>query len=177
MYSLAVIVLFSLGMLNRFLGALKSQLEKKWQDQRKLGNDIVHSASVVKESFSNNRRGHIRQWSRAIRPQPVRLEEPEGQETEPLSPAPLPREAEVGQDAKQTSNSGRFCVASAPWTLKEDGISAVLEFFRALIAYLLYFTTDELAVVVCVLTSEQDAGCNDVQCWLPFCSYWECLIG
>jgi hypothetical protein len=177
MYSLAVIVLFSLGMLNRFLGALKSQLEKKWQDQRKLGNDIVHSASVVKESFSNNRRGHTRQWSRAIRPQPVRLEEPEGQETEPLSPAPLPREAEVGVGAKQTSNSGRFCVASAPWSLKEDGISAVLEFFRALIAYFLYFTTDELAVVVCVLTSEQDAGCNDVQRWLPFCSHWECLIG
>jgi hypothetical protein len=176
-YLLTVLFLFSLGTLSRFLGALKSQLEKKWQDERKLSHDAGNLASLGKKPTSNNVRGHARQWSRGIRPQPVRLEEPEGEETEPLSPAALPHDAEVGKGTKQTTRPRGFWVASAPWSIKEDCISAVLEFLRAFIAYILYGAKDGIVEVVCVLTSEQDAGCNDVQRWLPFCSHWECTFG
>jgi hypothetical protein len=68
----------------------------------------------------------------------VRLEEPDGQETEPLSPAAQPQHVEEGTGAKRTPRSHRFWVANAPWSIKQDGISAVLEFVRALVGYILY---------------------------------------
>jgi hypothetical protein len=129
-------------MLNRFLGALKSQLEKKWQDEHKLSSGAMYIASPEKSLASDSNRGHTRQWSRALRPQPVRLEEPEGQETEPLSPAALPQNAEDGKGTKQITRPRRFWAANAPWSIKKDAISAALEFIRALIGYILYANQD-----------------------------------
>jgi hypothetical protein len=106
-------------MLNRFLGALKSQLEKKWHDQTKIHKESMYAATVEKPSNSGVR-GHTRQCSRALRPQPVRLQEAEDCESEPLSPAIQPEQVEEGTAAKK------------------DGISATLEFVRALIGYILY---------------------------------------
>lgn len=132
-YVLTVIFLFSLGLLNRFLGALKSQLERKWSAQHpNLRNEHTEKSS------EHTARGHVRQWSRALRPQPVRLEEPEGQETEPLSPAPQPHQAEKGGASGLLARSRNFWVANAPWSIKRDGISAALESVRALVGYILY---------------------------------------
>jgi hypothetical protein len=139
-YFLTMVFLFSLGMLNRFLGAFKSQLEKKWQDQQKLKSDVSIPANVEKATNPSNRvhaRSHTRQWSRASRPQPVRLEEPDGQETEPLSPAAQPHHIEDGTGARPVPRPHKFWVANAPWSIKKDGISAALEFVRALVGYIL----------------------------------------
>jgi hypothetical protein len=67
----------------------------------------------------------------------VRLEEPDGQETEPLSPAAHPKQPEEGGGTKSILRSRKFWVANAPWSIKKDGISAGLEFVRALIGYVL----------------------------------------
>jgi hypothetical protein len=132
-YVLSMLFLFSLGMLNRFLGALKSQLERKWGEKR----DIAQAKQ--KEHEKQSIRGHARQWSRALRQQPVRLEEPDGKETEPLSPMTRPNDVEVGdKEMVQTHQRRKFWVASAPWSIKKDGVSALLEFVRALIGYILY---------------------------------------
>jgi hypothetical protein len=128
-------------MLNRFLGAFKSQLEKKWQDQQKLKSAAEFPASVEKipePTTRSHARSHSRHWSLASRPQPVRLEEPDGRETEPLSPAAQPQDVEDGTGAKSVPRPHKFWVANAPWSIKKDGISAALEFVRALVGYILY---------------------------------------
>jgi hypothetical protein len=124
-------------MLNRFLGALKSQLEGTWNHERKVKSNSVVPASIEKP-YEGSIRGHARQWSRALRPQPVRLENPEGRETEPLSPTVAPQDAEEGTVAKAGTRAGQFWVPNAPWSIKRDGVSAMLEFSRALIGYILY---------------------------------------
>jgi hypothetical protein len=67
----------------------------------------------------------------------VRLEEPEGQETEPLSPAAYPKQPEEGNSTRIILRSRKFWVANAPWSIRKDGISAGLEFVRAIIGYVL----------------------------------------
>ncbi|KAF2848746.1 hypothetical protein T440DRAFT_519644 [Plenodomus tracheiphilus IPT5] len=131
-YVLTIFFLFALGMLNRLLGALKSQLEMKWKAQRESAQDVRNHEKSLGETV----RGHARQWSRALRQQqnPIRLVDQDGQETEPLSPT-TQSAAEI---AKPVSTPMRqFWVANAPWSLKKDGISAGLEFSRALIGYVL----------------------------------------
>ncbi|KAF2023909.1 hypothetical protein EK21DRAFT_79880 [Setomelanomma holmii] len=134
-YFLTILFLFCLGMLNRFLGALKSQLERKWKVQSTSNGPVV--SNNVEKPGSEGIRGHARQWSRALWPQPVRLEEPEGRETQPLSPAVQPFPANEKDVKLHSSNLRRFWVANAPWSIKRDGISAALEFMRALIGYIL----------------------------------------
>lgn len=133
-YFLAIAFLFFLGILNRFLGALKGQLDRKWQKQH--ASTAAFAASGEKPS-SSGIRNHTRQWNRALRPQPVRLEEPDGQEAQPLSPAIQTHHAEYETDANPAAKTRTFWVANAPWSIKQDGISAALEFVRALIGYIL----------------------------------------
>lgn len=136
-YFLTIIFLFSLGIFNRFLGALKSQLEKKWQAQRSVDDDARH-ADGVEKSYDGGIRGHARQWSRALRQQQrVRLQDIDGQEHEPLSPAVQQQPAEEGASTSPAPKKRTFWVANAPWSIKKDGISAALEFVRALIGYIL----------------------------------------
>ncbi|CAO2650895.1 Nn.00g091920.m01.CDS01 [Neocucurbitaria sp. VM-36] len=135
-YVLAVFFLFFLGIFNRFLGALKTQLERKWTVQR---DSIATSAAINsgEKSVETSVRGHARQWSRKLRSEPIRLEARDGQETEPLSPAPPLSHADEGYSELQKRASRGFWVANAPWSVKKDGVSAALEFMRALIGYIL----------------------------------------
>jgi len=159
-YVLSLVLLFSLGMLNRFLGALKSQLERKWSETR-------HTKEVEHD------RSHKQQWSRALRQQPVRLEEPEDKETEPLSPTAPVHDAEKAHTRTHTRQ--KFWVASAPWNIKKDGTSAALEFVRALIAYMLYVHSP---IDRCMDADHgQDARCDDVRCWNSLCGYGERAAG
>ena len=135
-YFLTILFLFCLGILNRFLGAFRSQLEQTWQRQSNFSNEDVHAGNTEKASLSQTR-GHVRQWSRRVRPPVLRLEEPDGQETEPLSPAAYRKQPEEGGDTKSILRARKFWVANAPWSIKKDGIRAGLEFVRALIAYVL----------------------------------------
>jgi hypothetical protein len=175
-YFLTTVFLFTLSILDRFLGAFESQLERKWQDQQNLSKHTFFSASVEKPPKSDARsqaRTHTRQWSRASRPQPVRLEEPGGQETEPLSPVAQPQHVEEGVGANPVPISHRFWVANASWSIKKDGISAGLEFMRALVGYILYALWSRINGITTKLTPRQDACGHDLQHWIPLCSYWQ----
>jgi hypothetical protein len=123
-------------MFNRLLGALKSQIERMHNERRNSSSGNGTEAEVEKPDIRH--KGHVRQWSRALRPQPVRLEEPEGQETEPLTPAMPPDHTQEDRLEPHPKTRSKFWVANAPWSIRRDGISAALEFTRALIGYILY---------------------------------------
>lgn len=115
---------------------MKSQLEKKWRAQHDSESASVHIASAEKR-LETGIRGHARQWSRKLRPEPIRLEEMHRQETEPLSPAPPPNHPQEEAIQYNQDASRKFWVANAAWSIRRDGISATLEFVRALIGYIL----------------------------------------
>jgi hypothetical protein len=138
-YIFTIFFLFALGIFNRFLGALKSQLEQRWKYRQehtgtdnatghtRHGHERQKSLSVVP--------GHKRKWSHTMRPgPPPRLDEEE-QEFEPLSPAPVDLAPLV--DEKSDRGPQGFWRPSSPWSVRRDGIRAVLEFLRALIGYIL----------------------------------------
>jgi len=131
-YLLALFLLFALGLFHRFLGALKFQLETKWKANPNVVEQRTSHNKTVAAAIGNPAKG----WSHTLRQQPVplRLAEPEGIETEPLSPTTL-SEAEIAKSSP-TPNMP-FWVPSAPWSAKRDGITATLEFTRALIGYFL----------------------------------------
>ncbi|KAF2004687.1 Ctr copper transporter [Amniculicola lignicola CBS 123094] len=147
-YFLTILFLFSLGLLNRFLGALKSQLERRWREKGherppspKLRTQQQHGQS---QSTAGAIRGHVRQWSKALALQPKqspRLDTGQKeQETEPLSPAML--QTLDGNDEEHAEKTHvrpnkRLFVSSAPWSFQHDGVRAALEFIRALIGYIL----------------------------------------
>lgn len=141
-YVFTIFFLFSLGLLNRFLGALKSQLERRWKESPQLEDKSRHGnprSDQQQPSTSARIQGHVRSWSRRLRPDPLRLDEDE-QETEPLSPAPpMPRPE---ADEKPAPGKRKLFVPSGAWSLKKDSIRALLEFIRALIGYILYVHFD-----------------------------------
>ncbi|EDU48974.1 Ctr copper transporter family protein [Pyrenophora tritici-repentis] len=135
-YVSAVFLLFLLGIFNRFLGALKSQLERKWKMQR--GTKTAIPSSVYTKKTADSSRGHTRTWSDVLRAQHRELKELEKEEIEPLTPvtAHTREDEESGTNAK-SDTSRIFWLAHAPWSIDRDGISAGLEFVRALIGYVL----------------------------------------
>lgn len=151
-YVLAVFLLFFLGIFNRFLGALKSQLERRWKLQREVGT-IFPSRVYTKKTIDSSIKGHARKWSHVLRAQPPKLEELDKEEIEPLTPASARSLEAEEMDAKATSNtSHRFWVAQAPWNINRDGISAGLEFARALTGYVLCVLCLRRNILVCILT-------------------------
>ena len=136
-YVLTMFFLFFLGLSNRFVGALKSQLDRKRTTQRDHATASMHTISGTMPADTSIR-GHTRQWSQKLRSEPIRLESRDRHETEPLSPALQLYDAEEHGARRQPSASRKSWVADAPWSVTEDGIRAVLEFVRALIGYILY---------------------------------------
>jgi len=137
-YVLAIFLLFFLGILNRFLGALKSQLEKRWNTQH--GTETASTLRVyAKKTVDSSIIGHTRKWSHVLRGEHRKLEELDKEEVEPLTPtsADVLEDEERGIKARPKT-SHVFWVAHAPWRIDRDGISAGLEFVRALIGYVLY---------------------------------------
>lgn len=137
-YVLTIFFLFFLGIFNLFLRALKSQLERKWKTKHTPQTTSLQQQSAGRKPGESGFRGHARQWSRKLRPEPVRLEDEEEKETQPLSPAPQPNNADKSSSGRLSAPRRAFWVANAPWSIKNDSISASLEFIRALIGYVLY---------------------------------------
>ncbi|KAF2841705.1 hypothetical protein M501DRAFT_1000984 [Patellaria atrata CBS 101060] len=136
-YLLTMIFLLFLGMFHRFLGAVKSQLERRWKER---GYHEERDAKAVRgeRSATGTIRGHVLRWSRALQPQVVRLVDPDlEQETQRLSPSSSQTFAEQESEKQPSSMTKKFWVASAPWSIKKDGIGAAIEFMRALIGYIL----------------------------------------
>lgn len=137
-YVLTIFFFFFLGIFNRFLSALKSQLEMKWKGQHETKSTSPSIPNT--EKLGHNVRGHARKWSRAVRQQPFDMDDKERQEIEPLSPAEprLIEAEEIGLPRHRHVSPKSFWIAQAPWSIRKDGISAALKFVRALIGYVLY---------------------------------------
>lgn len=128
-------------MLNRFLGAVKSQLEMRWK-ATPADEDRIR-ATGTEATHAGVPRGHFRKWSQALGSPHLAADHAE--EIEPLSPAPIPAD-----DEKRLPNRHkRFWVPSAPWSIKKDGVRAFLEFIRALIGYILSVFTQLFELLIC----------------------------
>ncbi|KAF2108033.1 Ctr copper transporter [Lophiotrema nucula] len=138
-YTLTVIFLFSLGIFNRFLGAMKTQLERRWKEegqQQPKEYDVAATTSPSRSTLPLLRR-HVRRWSEALRPTPSKAMHDE-EEFEPLSLMPVVNDASLEKQGSHLhQRKGRFWVAFSRWNFKRDGIRSLLEFIRALIGYIL----------------------------------------
>ncbi|KAF2179500.1 hypothetical protein K469DRAFT_595946 [Zopfia rhizophila CBS 207.26] len=112
-YVLTIFFLFFLGLLNRFLGALKSQLERAFNKSRNTNNTLgLDDADSEAEPLS-----------------PMPYGQP--------SASAGHEEGMAVEKTKHQPERKRFWIASAPWHIKHDGLRALLEFVRALIGYIL----------------------------------------
>ena len=111
------------------------------------------SKAYTKNTFDSSIKSHARKWSHVLRVQPPKLEELDKEEIEPLTPA-LAHSLEAEEmGTKATNTSHRFWVAQSPWSIDRDGISAGLEFTRALTGYVLCVLYLRRNIPVCILTT------------------------
>jgi hypothetical protein len=125
-YTLTLIFLFLLAILNRFLSALNFQLEQSWS----------HPSTNI---------ARIHRQKEKLSPIPIytRLND----EEEASLPSPLNNDINIDKaDSKRARKSGCGCgfwkclfswEASGKWSLWTDGTRALIESVRALIGYLL----------------------------------------
>lgn len=104
-YGIAIVLFFALGLFGRFLGALKAQLERKWNATR--SNRFTRHENYVEFQIE------------------------ESEEFQPLKP-----ETPIVADEKRLPVRS-FWVADEAWNMQRDGVRAMLEFARAVIAYIL----------------------------------------
>ncbi|KAF2451594.1 hypothetical protein P171DRAFT_8922 [Karstenula rhodostoma CBS 690.94] len=103
-YGIAIVLLFTLGLLGRFLGAIKWQLERSWR--------------MSQRNTNMDHRSYLD------------LNDNDG-ESQPLSPEHSLAASEKRRQVRQ------FWSADEDRNMKQDGIRALLEFARAVIAYIL----------------------------------------
>lgn len=72
-----------------------------------------------------------------------------------MSPAAQPQDTEEGTEKPLVVKPRKFWIATAPWSIKKDGISAALEFVRALIGYILYDCSFEVEHMCFGLTMDR----------------------
>jgi hypothetical protein len=131
-YVATVIFLFLLTLFNRFLAALSSQIEQAWSEQ-------VQSRNTLSAPPAGRNRRAI--FKAKASPIPTYILKQDTPEWDPLT------NEEGGDDwldSQEQSEKNmpvrktyRYWQPSRPWSLKQDGIKAFLEFSRALIGYLL----------------------------------------
>lgn len=109
-------------MFNRFLAALKTQLERRWEE------------GAAEQYLRHRERGSASA----------------NEELEPLSPMPGAVRHVIGDE--KGGKEGRlkgFWRPNAAWSAKRDGIRALFEFTRAVIGYILYVLPRPVFHFVC----------------------------
>lgn len=131
-YIATIIFLFCLTLFNRFLGALRFQTERAWSGQTRSRN-LLSTPPI-----GRNRRALFKAKASPIPTYILRQSNPEG---DPLTSEESGDEWSTSRDQSDNRMSIRKIFgnwqSSAPWSLKRDGIRALMEFTRALIGYLL----------------------------------------
>lgn len=147
-YAATVISFFLIAIFNRFLGALKVQLDRYWSNEESQGRSLQSPA----EEIPNRKRWS---WKKVIHSNLADLDK-DDDEKEPLSPTLNGGGGHIGhgdvgfntevisrEDSSTRSiprprrRTPRFWKASGPWRWQEDGPRALLESARAMIGYLL----------------------------------------
>ncbi|KAJ5502483.1 hypothetical protein N7463_005357 [Penicillium fimorum] len=151
-YVFTLIFLFLLAIFNRFLGALKFQLEKSWSQ---------HPSTPQALLLAPVNRRNIRKAKLSPLPDYIRVH---GNDLEEESLAVLNNDNETRSTSRNLKRDG-FCnrtslecllpswKASGTWSLPKDGTRALLECVRALIGYFLMLSvmTFNVGVFVVVL--------------------------
>jgi hypothetical protein len=119
-YAFTLIFLFVLGLFNRFLAALRSQLERRWNEH----SDTERNWAVHNTTTSRLHSSRSRHYNNAT------------EELEPLSPAPLGITTNAMEKPSPHRRKG-FWVAYSAWSGKRDTVRAAFEFTRAIIGYVL----------------------------------------
>ncbi|KAJ5402407.1 uncharacterized protein N7487_008303 [Penicillium crustosum] len=150
-YIFTLTFLFVLAIFNRFLGALKFQLEKSWSRNTSSSQTLL-LAPV-------NPRRNVRKAKLSPLPDYMRVygDEDDGEETLPISNNDNEtRNASMGhpkEDSLQNRTSLKHLLpswkASGRWSFRKDGTRALLECARALIGYFLWVVT--LTVYMCIM--------------------------
>lgn len=137
-YIATIIGLFLLAVLNRFLGAVKFQTERAWLEQAQKRN--------ILPPLRTGRNSRLF-FKAKLSPVPASMARGDDLECDPLT---SPTDGELGDEwsTPKEQNSWRQCVSfprilgdwqpSARWSVKKDGLRAVMEFTRAFIGYILY---------------------------------------
>jgi hypothetical protein len=128
-YTFTLFFLFFLGMLNRFLAAFKSQLERRWKESQEAAGGDGETLAATSRGFIQRLSSMFRKSARAG---------DASEEKEPLSPMPITAFDQETKGKKIIRPRRRFWIASAPWSISRDGTRTLLEFTRALIGYFLY---------------------------------------
>ncbi|KAF2682264.1 hypothetical protein K458DRAFT_342713 [Lentithecium fluviatile CBS 122367] len=115
-YACALIFLFILGLFNRFLAALRSQLESRWTEHA----DAWGSHNSARPRSGPRLVGHNNAT----------------EELEPLSPAPPGVTVDTAEKAGPHRRKGIW-VAYSAWSGRRDTIRAAFEFVRAVAGYVL----------------------------------------
>jgi hypothetical protein len=137
-YVSSLFFIFILGLFSRLLGALKSQLGRRWREKQDIvraSSDVFNVEKVDRHDFHHR----SRKWYHAFSTRPSRPEgEQQQHEIEPLSPTTQGAQA-MGEDVEGSRQQRRRpWTACAPWNVKKNGINAILEVVQSLIGYLLY---------------------------------------
>ncbi|KAJ5571138.1 Ctr copper transporter [Penicillium sp. DV-2018c] len=124
-YLLTLTFLFILAILNRFLGALKYQLEQSWSKK-----DTLYLPRVTKYQTRKAKLSPLQTYTR------IHVDDEEEEQSLPMNELP-DRPTPLKNEMRR-----RRCIlpswkASAPWGLQRDGVYAVLECTRAAIGYFL----------------------------------------
>ena len=137
-YIATIICLFLLAVFNRFLGAVKFQTERAWLDQARKTN-MLPPLRITRDN---------RLFFKAkLSPVPNSMARDDDLESDPLT---SPTDGELGDEwstpKEQKSWRQRMSFRgilgdwqpSARWSVKKDGLRAIMEFTRAFIGYILY---------------------------------------
>lgn len=135
-YVLTVIFVFSMGLLNRFFSALKSQLEWRWNEQSDASSIVIYSEDIEKP-FDRTLKRHMRNLSRVIYPESKTPSPIQQDEAEPLSPVSHAQSASENNREDQNIRRQGFWAANCVWNARKHGTLAILEFVRALLGYML----------------------------------------
>lgn len=131
-YAATVAFLFLLTLFNRFLAALRAQIERAWSEQVQSRNTL--SAPPT----GRNRRALFKVKASPIPTYMLRQNNPE---RDPLTNEEDGDDWLISQEQSDKNMSIRKIYGhwqpSGPWSLEQDGIRAFMEFLRALVGYLL----------------------------------------
>ncbi|OBT80092.1 hypothetical protein VF21_01072 [Pseudogymnoascus sp. 05NY08] len=140
-YIATIICLFLLAIFNRFLGAVKFQTERAWLEQARKTNMLPPLQTVRNSRLL---------FKAKLSPLPTSMGRDNDLECDPLTSR---TDGELGDEwsapkAQKAQSSWRECLSfrrilgdwqpSARWSVKKDGLRAVMEFTRAFIGYILY---------------------------------------